>query len=358
MITEAAELAKDFFSWGKNDPGVISIAKDFASAYRHKAAGASNGEVLTGLLSKHLSGVMDETGIYKAASAITMGVDSYDAALTSMNESKRLGTSREEWLQKNILDNAPGETLQEKGDYLYGAYRELRRGNGRLMELDEETVEPDAIAWDEENLQDLAAAMAQEAATSGGLNGECAASPELLSILENGAGETEAGDEEAGFFEKHGKTIKTAAAGVLTVCTRLGKIPFLPEGTDVRVLTTAACAGVETLKAGFNFMRGKITASEVVDHIANAVSVGLPGLIKSGVTAAAYALYPPAGVAASTVCDKVLSTASQKVANVAAKGIKLAKPFIQEYAEFAKANFNAYKEVAKLGFNLVKNLFA
>lgn len=355
MIAEAANMVKDFFSIGKETPSIYKIGKDFISAYRNKS-GASDGEVLYKMLGKYLSKQMDETTIYNTTKAISEGVEDYDAALGSMNASQQRGVSREEWMQENLVASAPGETIQEKGEYLYEALRALRRGNGSLMG-EEMTIEAENIEWDEESVERLAAAVAQEAAGAGVLSGEIGTMRQIEGLAAV-AGASGGEAEEEGFFERHGKTLKLAGSGVLTVCTRLGKIPFLSKATDVRVLTGAACAGIETLKAGYHFMKGKISSSEVVDRIADAVSVGLPGIIKKGVQAAALAFYPPAGVAAKVVGDGVLEAVSQKVANVAAKGLKAAKPLIAAAAEQVRSQFNLVKEAGKAVFNFAKSIFA
>lgn len=359
MIAEAVDTANEFFNKGKDSAGIFTIGRDAINAYRHKEAGESNTEVMGKLLGKFLSQEMDEAAIGNMAESITQGVEDYDAAMGDLEASEQAGISQQEWMQEKLIASAPGETMQEKGEYLYDVLRSLKQGNGQLMGK-EYTIEAELAEWDEESVQRLAAAVAQEAAASGALATDMTASQqgESLAINAGTAENEEDGEDDEGFFERHGKMLKLAGSGTLTICTRLGKIPFLSKGTDVNILTNAACGAVEIAKAGFNFMKGKISSSEVVDHISKAVSVGLPGMIKKGVKAAALALCPAAGVAASVVVDNVVSAVSHKAAALVAKGIQAAKPVIAAVAETAREAFNTVKEGARTVFNFLKGIFA
>ena len=345
--------------------GLFSVAVDFVRSYKEKPTDQENLSWLCNQMRKYMLDEMDDTSILQMSQDIMDSIDQYSGNMSDLQESRQNGQSREEWMQEKLVADAPGETMQEKGEYLQRILYSLSDGNALLtesaqheghckIEIDsgeqEEKGEPQE--WNRYTLGDVAAKIVQQAAMSGSVGMVVGGSMKALQTIRDAAAiVSEREDDEAeDIFTGIEKGLQAAGAGALVVCAKKGKIPFLDKNTDVCLLTNIACTGIGTVKSAYHFMKGKISASQAVDCLADAASVSVRTLCQKGIAAVAMRVHPiTAAVAGTAIGQAVISAVSEGAGKLVAEGVRTLKPVVEPILEMAR-------EIANTARNTIKSV--
>lgn len=349
----------------KEAAGVFSVVKDFVCAYREKAPEQDKLDWLSGQMKRYLLDELDDAQLSGMSREIVDSIDAFNADMDDLRTSQQGGQSREEWMQEKLMEDAPGDTMQQKGEYLQGVLDALTSGNALLTEAAQQpenceielrtdipAEQEEQQEWNSYTVRELALKIAQQAELTSAAGVSMGGSLTAVQAIRDVAGKIVGSEKEPheDIFDKLTNGLQVAGAGALAVCVRKGKIPFLDRTTDVQLLTNTACTGIETMKAAYHFMKGRISASQAVDYLAGAASVSVKTLCQKGISAVAMRVHPlAAAVAGSSMGQAVISVLSEGVARVAAEGIKALKPIAEPVLETAR-------EIAEMAQNTVKSV--
>ena len=346
----------------KEADGLFSVTKDLLGSFFSKPAEQGIGEWLGDRLKEHLPQFAGEI-IDEMRDGITSGIDTFNAGMNELDAACEQGKTKEEWMRDKLREVPAGMDAQAYGEYLADMNEALTEGNEALnAAIDSETggtiklndmetaTEREPVEWSKTALFDTAQSIANQAAvTAAGMPVLSSGVPMALAAAQGEAGfdRDDIADMETG--DENDTGLKTVAAGALGICVKLEKIPLLSKLTPISAITDIACWGVESVKSVANFARGKLSATQAVDHIGRATSVAVSHMCSNGIGKKLCAMIPvigpTVGMAIGTAVD---SLASKSIGQMIHAGIDKIKPLATEVLETAKS-------VVKAGVNMVKN---
>ena len=148
------------------------------------------------------------------------------------------------------------------------------------------------VNWNNYNTKELAIKLGKEAAVAGMQAAVIGTGFNLAAKIF--AGEEINGDETIQTALETGAdaSVKSVAAGAMTIAHRNGKLGIIPKGTHISTIANIACVAVENVKILGKVACGELTAAEGLDmagQTTTSMACGL-GLVADGTAAGAAAL--------------------------------------------------------------------
>lgn len=351
-------MGLDIKGFGKEEKnGLFSLAKGMLSSWLGKPQEQSTGEWLSDKLAEHLG--EDAT---KVAENLMGGIDSFNDSLRQIEETCAAGGTKEEWLQGKLND-MPAESEQAKGEYLSSVNTALAIGNTAVQKIlhnsaetielkeSEESITGEPAEWNKLSIKAMTGNLVQQAVLSGIGGGALSASCERV---ENEAGESLAENIDPS-SEPVGSEVdvgfKAVAAGALKVAGDKGILPFITKKTPLRVISTIACWGVESVRTVGQVFRGQLSVAKAVERMGRVSSAAVGDLCVNGVAAKFLTAIPIIGpVVGVALGETITKTANNKVTQMVYEGFKKIQPVVTQVAETAyKAVNKVVESVKKIG---------
>lgn len=341
--------------------------KDFTQSYIEKDPQMDNLTWLGAQFTKRLPNTTEEEA-YSLSQQIVDSVDDFDARLKSVNVSCERGGTTEEWLRGRLMEDAKGKDFQEYGNYLEKVHESLAAGNAMMTKALEEpdgTVElsedapqeetpPSGTEWNKYTMYTLSEGIDQQAhlACANGFSLPAEAMMPDVPLSPDMLPPEYLDDEPPSELDKG---IKIAAAGALTVVSKIKHIPFISNVLPVQGIVDVACWGVEGAKCIGRVIRGDMSISEGLEHMKRVTVSAAANLIHHGVGAQIFKMIPVVGVPISMAVTKVLGSISpRKIQEKLHEGIKAVGSVARDVA---RGIVSTVKSVATGIKNFVSSLF-